>query len=575
MELLLILGGISAGVGSYALVRSSSVKKKQKIAQKKLPSDRLLIWAPPTHEHKKLNNHIRSSVNKHLMSNKEAVISGGLGAIPSFYYLTQIDENVLEAIDFAFAEDLSNFQDLHNYISDKYTDAIQADSAEGWMTRLEGYVNEQYAADILEKMGFEVEFPKDPNQAGYDLLVDGEPWQVKGGESPSVITNHFENNPDIPVVTSDTLASEFQNDVQIQGFSELDPAFIEQTTSDSLHAIDNLGDHMGAGIPIATAVLSGFREFGLLSSGKTDLEHSIFNAGLDIAGTGGGGFAGAKIGALLGSAGGPAGAAIGGAIGGILGAISGRAVTQSIKEKPYQEALRKYKNQYYSSKYQLDYIQKEERSSLEKTIQEMNDHLNRLKDAHLHEYKQSMYEHREDIFRLQKTLVEETPRILLEVKHELRETEEKLLHEIRRSHPILRLLMPTQDDIYYREIRKWFQNRYRILDEAMNRFSEVPARDEDIISYYQEIMSFFRNHITNHDILTKTLKDIYEETQQTEHMRKSTKKRIFEDILSTENQIRQAANKSFSRILTFLNDQKSILKKLEKKVKIERDRLGY
>jgi hypothetical protein len=84
--------------------------------------------------------------------------------------------------------------------------------------------------------------------------------------------------------------------------------------------------------PVVTLVLSTTREIRLLSDEKTTLGESFKNASLDVAGTGIGGFGGAKAGALLGSliAPGP-GTLIGGILGGVAGAFGLRFVTDKVK----------------------------------------------------------------------------------------------------------------------------------------------------------------------------------------------------------------------------------------------------
>ena len=57
---------------------------------------------------------------------------------------------------------------------------------------------------------------------------------------------------------------------------------------------------------------------------KTDAATALKHIGLDLTGTGIGGFVGAKAGALVGAIFGPIGSAIGGIAGGIGGAIAGR-----------------------------------------------------------------------------------------------------------------------------------------------------------------------------------------------------------------------------------------------------------
>jgi len=108
----------------------------------------------------------------------------------------------------------------------------------------------------------------------------------------------------------------------------------------------NLDVSSSAHIPIITIGISSFREINLLLDEKTDGLTSLKNVGLDVAGTGGGGFLGAKAGALIGTAICPGiGTAIGGLLGSIGGAIGGRAITNNIKQKPLRDAIDAYQSQ--------------------------------------------------------------------------------------------------------------------------------------------------------------------------------------------------------------------------------------
>lgn len=72
---------------------------------------------------------------------------------------------------------------------------------------------------------------------------------------------------------------------------------------------------------------------------KTDAATALKHIGLDLTGTGIGGFAGAKAGALVGAIFGPIGSAIGGIAGGIGGAIAGRSNTDKVKRRQLDAAI--------------------------------------------------------------------------------------------------------------------------------------------------------------------------------------------------------------------------------------------
>jgi len=110
-----------------------------------------------------------------------AAADGLLQGLPVFDAFQQIDTAVLNAIEFSTRAELSNLASIADYVDARFFDA-PAETAEGWFHRLVGYVGEQKAAAALESMGHHVGFAHTPNQEGWDLLVDGEPFNVKVGE---------------------------------------------------------------------------------------------------------------------------------------------------------------------------------------------------------------------------------------------------------------------------------------------------------------------------------------------------------------------------------------------------------
>lgn len=88
-------------------------------------------------------------------------------------------------------------------------------------------------------------------------------------------------------------------------------AEIGHSWSNNIHdSYNNIGEHISVNyhpdvtghIPYITLILSGVREINLLNEGNTTFENSLKNISLDVAGTGLGALAGAKIGTLAGTA---------------------------------------------------------------------------------------------------------------------------------------------------------------------------------------------------------------------------------------------------------------------------------
>lgn len=91
-----------------------------------------------------------------------------------FYDFIMLDHMAVEGIDFAREEDLS-----HLFSLSEFAKTVDTTSLTGDMAQLQGYVAERMIGSELQARGHDVEFPATSNQAGYDLLVDGEPFQVK------------------------------------------------------------------------------------------------------------------------------------------------------------------------------------------------------------------------------------------------------------------------------------------------------------------------------------------------------------------------------------------------------------
>lgn len=572
MELILI--GIGAiGFIIYRQKRLATLRKKVNAT---IPPEHSLIWDSTEQVSRNVDDLQEKSGPNWKQGLASAGMIGAIGSIPSLTYLSQIDENVLEAMDFAFTEDLSNFYDFHNYINDKYLDAVSADSAEGWMTRLEGYVNEQYAADVLTDLGYEVEFPTSANQEGWDLLVNGEPWQVKGGHTPSVIADHLEKNPDIPVVTSDVLKEHSAEQEAVIGLQELDPDVIEQVTEQTIGAADSLGDTMGIGVPIVTLAASGFREFKLLTGGQTDITNAMKNVGLDVAGTGGGGLVGAKLGATIGAVGGPVGFAIGGVLGAIGGAILGRTGTNLIKNINYKHAVENYQLQLEQSKQQVNRTTDHHRAELEQHILSVNQQLNHARKTIVEEYEFQWKQVERSYIEKQKQFVKKTPDMLRDIKARLIEIQQEEVSRIKRSGLIRRLFAPTQQDVYYARVNQWFEDRIRLVDEAMTRFSHIPTDERGYRDRYKEILHFFRNHPADYDMLNTSLEDLASiDGSDLYEIRDDTRRRLFEEIDQAERSTRQQVNRSFSEIYQTIMDHKRVIQEKIDKVRMEAAKLGH
>ncbi len=150
-----------------------------------------------------------------------------------FYDFIMLNPSAVEGIDFAREEDLS-----HLFSLSEFAKTVDTTSLTGNMAQLQGYVAERMIGSELQARGHDVEFPATSNQAGYDLLVDGEPFQVKNLINPQGVREHLERYPDIPVYVNEELGKYFEGNPQVYVTSVSHEEVINTTKQTLSHAAD-------------------------------------------------------------------------------------------------------------------------------------------------------------------------------------------------------------------------------------------------------------------------------------------------------------------------------------------------
>ena len=308
---------------------------------------------------------------------KTDIAFAGLTIGDFIYDALRVDPMVIEAVDFARAEDVGNIFKFAVY-SDILED-LSITTLEGNIHNLKGYVAERFVAQELQSEGMEVEFPKDPNQEGFDLLVNGDPFQVKCLADQTGVLEHIERFPNIPVLINEELANSLEDVPNVYPVPGLTNEGIETATRDSIEAGEEILDYE---IPfIAISVAIGKNVFSILN-GKTDLKHGSINVAYDVAG----GIAGGELGssglALCGSLLGPYGTIVGGITGAIIGSMYGRRIVSKIKRKIHtlkeeeraESALREFvRKSYVSSKKSQKIFEKKAKLLLDGLLEKGND----------------------------------------------------------------------------------------------------------------------------------------------------------------------------------------------------------
>lgn len=261
-------------------------------------------------------------------SSEDLTAFAGLTIGDLIYDICRVSPEVLEATDFARADDLSNIFE-YSVFADRLSD-LSVDSFDGNVAQLQGYVAEQFVARQLQAQGKEVEIPDEPNQEGYDLLVNGERFQVKCLSDVGGVKKHLDEYPDIPVLANQDLAPELE---ELPGAFAVPGLNYEEVTGATRSTIDAGADMLDFEVPlIALAVATG-SNIKAMVKGESDLNAALANIAFDVGGRAAGGVAGAKALAIAGTMFGPAGTVIGGLAGSIAGAQQGKRIGRWLRGK--------------------------------------------------------------------------------------------------------------------------------------------------------------------------------------------------------------------------------------------------
>ena len=173
-----------------------------------------------------------------------------------------------------------------------------------------------------------MEFPETSNNPGWDILIDGQPFQVKNLADPAGVNEHLERYPDIPVYVNEELATYFEGNPQVYVSSISREEVLEATTSTLNHA-DNLLDFE---IPWITVGVSSLSNVKRLWSDDVTMNQAILNVASDTTSRVALGAFGQKTGILVGTLlFGPAGGITGAVFGAFVGASQGGKISPSIK----------------------------------------------------------------------------------------------------------------------------------------------------------------------------------------------------------------------------------------------------
>jgi hypothetical protein len=260
---------------------------------------------------------------------KDSILFAGMTVGDFIYDILRINPLVLDAVEFARADDITNIFDFSYFARDIQN--LGEAAYTGNLAQISGYVAEQWTGHQLQSLGMEIEFPDVPNQEGFDILVNGDPFQIKCLDSQSGVLEHLERYPDIPVLVNEDLVDKLQDIDNVYPVPGLDHDHIIYLTKKSLIAGSDIYDFK---IPWITLIVVSQRNISALLRGRTNLITCLKNIPIET----GSGVICSKIGAKVisivsYSLFGPAGGVIGGLCGSILGYRQGKKLSTKIKSQ--------------------------------------------------------------------------------------------------------------------------------------------------------------------------------------------------------------------------------------------------
>lgn len=192
------------------------------------------------------------------------------------YDRVRIEPHVVEAFHFFRAGDVADVLSFAS--SARGIQSLDQSARVGCVSQLQGYVAEHVAAGILRAQGAEVAFADDARQPGYDLIVNGDPFQVKCLSDPAAVYTHWSKYPDIQILLNEELAAEFADDCRVTVLPGLNREQIAGVTESSLEG--------GAGLfelqaPLFSTALQAARNVLAVAKRRTVWRAAAENLGID------------------------------------------------------------------------------------------------------------------------------------------------------------------------------------------------------------------------------------------------------------------------------------------------------
>src|SRR5690554_5284935 len=309
------------------------------------PDDVLDAMVQPVRQHANEASPLGSRLSGETEQSGEKQAAAAMATLTAgdvLYSVAAVDPTVIAAADFSRVADIGvglSFAELAEQILKGSDQAVL-----GGVSQLKGYVAEKAVAAQLAAAGHTVSFPGAANEPGWDLLVDGQEFQVKFHATLGGLREHFQRY-DYPVIANTELIDQIPPEWADKVFfvDGLSNELVEQVTRDSLGAgVEILNPSV---ISIAGAISAGR---GLLAyrrgqlTGKQAIEQIMLDGVVRMGLAGGGSVVGAGVGMMMF---GPAGAWVFGAGAPVMSQMLTTRVSETLRQKVKSQAHREWEAQ--------------------------------------------------------------------------------------------------------------------------------------------------------------------------------------------------------------------------------------
>ncbi len=283
----------------------------------------------------------------------DGAIVAGVTIFDVLYNSLKISPDSLSGINHLHhSKSFESLADLMSFLKSEIIKSESGDAAWRQMIhKYKGYTGEETAFSNLTDAGYEIKVPESGTSEGFDVLIDGKPYNVKVTDNPKYIQEHLEQHPDVDIIANKEMGEAFGNHPRVKIDPDLSSQEAFHETADTFEGISDMGDGIDS-VPIITLAINTLRNAKKAYSGKIDISTAVEYTVVDTVGVGAGGWVGGKAGLYIGLALAPVTGgtsaivipAVTTILGSIIGIFAGKGLSGWFKERHLRAAMNKLRD---------------------------------------------------------------------------------------------------------------------------------------------------------------------------------------------------------------------------------------